>query len=159
MNDQEAVFSNGFTDNSEVEVPFVEDGFRFGLFLGLQHHEHPLLTFGEHHLVCRHGVLANWYEIEVQANAEAAFVTHFNSRTRQTCCPHVLDRNDRTGRHQFQSGFEQAFFREGIANLDSWAFLFDCVVEFRGRHCRAANTVTARLCAEVNDWHADAGSC
>src|SRR3546814_5513896 len=37
-------------DDGEIQFPFVEDGLRLRLAAGLQHHQHPLLRFAEHHL-------------------------------------------------------------------------------------------------------------
>ena len=45
---------------------------RFGLLLaaGLQHHQHALLAFGEHHLIGRHAGFALGDLVEVQLDAE-----------------------------------------------------------------------------------------
>ena len=44
-------------DHREIQLPFAEDRLGLGLAAGLQHHQHPLLAFREHHLVGRHAGL------------------------------------------------------------------------------------------------------
>ena len=122
----------------------------------LEDHEHALLALGEHHLVGGHVQFALRHFFKVKTHAEAALVAHFNGGTGQASSAHVLDRDDGTGRHQFERRFHQALFGEGIADLHGGALFLDRVVEFGGGHGGAADAVAACFGAEVDDGHADA---
>jgi hypothetical protein len=91
-----------------------------------------------------------------EADAQAPLVAHLDRRTGETGGAHVLDRDDGAGGHQFEAGFQQALFGEGVAHLHGRALLLDRVVEFGRGHGRAAHAVAARLGAEIDDGHADA---
>src|SRR5690242_21427640 len=43
---------------------------------------------------------------------------HFAGRASQARCAHVLNADQQVVRHQFQTGFQQEFFLERIADLD-----------------------------------------
>ena len=77
MQDQEAVFGDGFADDGEIEIPFLEDRPRLLLHVGLQHHEHPLLAFAQHHFVRRHALLAAGHLVHVQPDAGFASFDQF----------------------------------------------------------------------------------
>ncbi len=158
VHDQETVLGDCFAYDGEIEVPFVEDGFRLCLKLGTQDHQHPFLGFRQHHLVGGHGVFAGRDLFEVQTYTKVALVAHLYGRTGQARSAHILDRNHGTGRHQFERGFHQALFGEGVADLNGGTFVFDGVVELGRCHRRAAHTVAAGFRAKVNDRHANAGS-
>ena len=125
-------------------------------FFRAQHHEHALLAFRQHHLIGAHALFAHRHLVEIQLDAEIAAGAHFDGRTGEAGGAHVLDRDDGTGLHQFQAGFQQAFFGERITDLNRGALFFDRVVEFRRGHGRAADAVAAGLGAEIDDGKADA---
>ena len=157
MQDQEAVFCDGLAHDGEIEVPFNKDGARLGLKLWLEDHKHAFLTFGQHHLIRGHSKFALRYVLKVQADAKAALVAHFHGRAGQASGAHVLNGNHSAGCHQFQRGFHQAFFGEGIADLHGGALVLDRVVKFGGCHGRSADAVASGFRAKVHDWHADTG--
>ena len=158
VHDQETVLGDCFAHDGEIEVPFVEDGLRLCLKLGTQDHQHPFLGFRQHHLVGGHGVFAGRYFLKIKAHTKVALVAHFHGRTGQACGTHILNGDHGTGRHQFERGFHQAFFGEGVADLNGGTFVFDGVVELGRCHRRAAHTVAAGFRTKVNDRHANAGS-
>ena len=154
--DDEAVLGDGLADDGEVEVPLVEDRARLGLLLGAEHHQHPLLALGEHHLVGGHPRLAHRHPVEVEPDAEIALVAHLDGRAGEAGGAHVLDRDHRAGRHQLEAGLHQPLLGEGVADLHGRALLLDRGVELGGGHGRAADAVAAGLGAEVDHRHADA---
>ena len=153
----EALARRGVADHGEIEPPFLED--RFGLFflLGLEHHEHALLAFREHHLVGAHAGLARRHRVEIEIDAEIALGAHLDRRTGQARRAHVLDRDHAIRFHDLETGFQQQFFREGIADLHGRALLGGIVVELGRRHRGAVNAVAPGLGAEIDDRHVHAG--
>ena len=69
---------------------------------------------------------------------------------------HVLDGDDRVGRHQLEAGFEQQLFGERIADLHRRALLFRILVELGRRHGRAVDAVAPGLGADIDDGIAGA---
>src|SRR5262249_1526279 len=69
---------------------------------------------------------------------------------------HVLNGDDATLRHDLETGFEQQFLRERIADLHGWALFFGSLAEFGRRHGGAVDSVAAGLGTEIDDRHADA---
>ena len=96
------------------------------------------------------------HHVEIELDAEIALGAHFDGRAGEARGPHVLNGDDGARCHQFEAGFEQAFFGEGIAHLNGRALLFGVVVEFGRRHGGAVNAVAAGLGAEIDDGQADA---
>ncbi len=65
-------------DDSEVEAPFRDDALGELFRARLQDHQHALLALGEHHLVGRHAGLALGHVVEIEVDADAALVGHFD---------------------------------------------------------------------------------
>ena len=154
--DAEAQVVGGFAADGEVELPLPENGLGLLLLGRLQHHQHALLAFGEHHLVGRHVIFALRHAVEVEANAEIALGPHLDGRASEAGGAHVLNGDDGAGLHQLQAGFQQALFGEGIADLHGRALLLDGVVEFGRGHGGAADAVATGLGTEIDDGQADA---
>ena len=154
--DDEALARRGVADHGEIQPPFPED--RLGLFflLRLEHHEHALLAFRQHHLVGAHAGLARRHRVEIEIDAEIALGAHLDRRTGQPRRAHVLDRDHAIGRHDFEAGFQQQLFGEGIADLHGRALLGRVVVEFGRRHRGAVDAVAPGLGAEIDDRHVHA---
>ena len=92
---------------------------------------------------------------EVDLDAGAAAAGRLARRACQAGRSHVLDTGDGVGGEQFEAGFEEQFFAEGIADLYRRAvFLrfFSQVARSEGRACEA---VAARLRSYVKDWVAN----
>src|SRR5690606_40262113 len=70
--------------DGEVEIPFLEDRAGDGFPFRLQHHEHPLLAFRQHHLVGGHVRLALGHTVEVEPDAKAALVAHLDRSEEHT---------------------------------------------------------------------------
>ena len=144
------------TDDREVQLPLAEDCLGFRLAAGLQHHQHALLRFGEHHLVRGHPRLALRHVVHDEFDADAALRRHFDRRRGEAGGAHVLDRDDHVGRHQFQARLDQQLFGEGIADLHGRALGVGILAEVRARHGRAMDAVAAGLRPDIDDRVADA---
>ena len=59
--------------------------------------------------------------------------------------------------HDFEAGFQQQLFGEGIADLHGRALLGGIVIELGRRHRGAVNAVAAGLGAQIDDRHVHAG--
>ena len=155
--DHKTLARRGVADHREIQPPFAED--RLGLFflLGLEHHEHALLAFRQHHLVGAHAGFAGRHRIEIEVDAEIALGAHLDRRAGQPRRAHVLDRDHAIGFHDLEAGFQQQLFREGIADLHGRALLGRIIVEFGRGHRGAVNAVAAGLGAEIDDRHVHAG--
>ena len=158
MLDDKALGRRGVTDHGEIEPPFPEDRFGLFLLLGLEHHEHALLAFREHHLVGAHAGLAGRHRVEIELDAEVAFGAHFHRRTSQPRRAHVLDRDHATLFHDLETCFQQQLLGEGIADLHGRALFRGIIVKFRRGHRGAVDAVAAGLRAEIDDRHVHAGS-
>ena len=157
MLDDKTLARRGVADHGEIQPPFPEDRLGLLFLLGLQHHEHALLAFRQHHLVGAHAGFAGRHRVEIEVDAEIALGAHLDRRAGQAGRAHVLDRDHAIGRHDFEAGFQQQLFREGIADLHGRPLLGGIVVEFGRRHRGAVNAVAAGLGAEIDDRHVHAG--
>ena len=146
-----------FTDYGKVQLPLAEDRLGHRLLAGLQHHEHPLLAFAQHHFVGRHAFLAAGHEVHVEPDARAALAGHFDRAGSEAGRAHVLDRDDRVGGHQLEAGLDQQLFGEGIAHLHGRALFLALLVEVGAGHGRAVDPVAPGLGADIDDRIADAG--
>ena len=144
-------------DRHEIEVPLVEDLPRRVRRLGLQHHQHALLAFREHELICTHAFLARRHQIKVHLHAEAALRRHLHRGGGQACRPHILNGQDSVGGHQFKAGFHQQLAGERVADLDRRPLGFGFVGKFGRGHGRAMNAVAPRLCPDIDHRVARAG--
>ena len=156
MLDDEAQGVRRLADDCEVEAPFAEDRFRPGFLRRIEHHEHALLAFRQHHFVGAHAGFATRDLVEIELDAEIALGAHLDRRRGEPGGAHVLNGDDAAAGHDLETGFEQQLFRKWIADLYGRALLVAPVVEFRRRHRRAVDAVAARLRAEINDRPADA---
>ena len=128
-----------------------------GCLLGVQHHQHALLALRQHHLVGAHAGLAAGHMVEVELDAEIALGAHLDRRRGEARRAHVLDRDDRAGRHQFEARLEQQFLGEGIADLHGRALLLGVGLEGGRGHGRAVDAVAPGLRAEIDDRVSDPG--
>ena len=144
-------------DHREIQLPFAEDRLRRRLSAGLQHHEHPLLAFRQHHLVGGHADLALRHVVHHQLDADAALAGHLDAGGGEAGGAHVLDRDDRVGRHQLQTGLDQQLFGEGVADLHGGPLRLRVLAEVRARHGRAVDAVAAGLGPHIDDRVANAG--
>ena len=157
MLDDKTLARRGVADHGEIQAPLLEDRLGFFFLLGLQHHEHALLAFRQHHLIGAHAGFAGRHRVEIEIDAEIALGAHLDRRAGQARRAHVLDRDHAIGLHDLEAGFQQQLFREGIADLHGRPLLGAVVVEFRRRHRGAVNAVAAGLGTEIDDRHVDAG--
>ena len=143
-------------DDREIEAPLAEHLLAGAFRARLEDHQHPLLAFREHHLVGRHVGLALRHVVEVQLDADAALVGHLRRRGCEARRAHVLDRDDRIGRHQLEARLDQQLLGEGVADLHGRALFRALVVELGRRHGRAVDAVAPGLGADVDHRQADA---
>ena len=71
------------------------------------------------------------------------FARHFDRRGREAGGAHVLDGDDRVGRHQLEAGFDQQFLGERVADLHRGA-LFLAVLGEVGRLAMVAPWMPSR---------------
>jgi hypothetical protein len=158
MAHDEAILGDGLADHRKIEVPFVEDRAGRGLLFGVEHHQHPLLGFRQHHLIGGHRRFAHRHKVEVERDAKPALVAHLDRRTGQPGRAHILDRDYRAAVHQFEARLQQTLFGERVADLHGGAFFLQRVVEFGRRHGRAADPVAPGLGTQIDDRPADTRS-
>ena len=144
--------SNGY----RVESPFVEYLEYFFLFGLLGHEQHALLRFAEHDFVGRHSTLPLWNVIEVQLHTRAGTRAHLAARTSETGRAHILDADDQSFVHGFETRLEQQLFHKRIADLDVWPLSACIFSETGGGHCCAVNAIASGLCAHIYDGIAEA---
>ncbi len=154
--DDEAPGRRGLADDREIEPPFAEDRFGFLFLLGLEHHQHALLAFGEHHFIGAHAGFAARHFVEIERDAEIALGAHLHRRRGQPGRAHVLNGDDAALGHDFQTGFEQELFRKRIADLHRRPLFLGVGAEFGRRHGGAVDAVAAGFRTEIDDRHADA---
>ena len=143
-------------DQRVGEVPLVADLVDFLLAALLRHEEHPLLRFGEHHLVRGHPRLAARHRVDVEEEPTAGARGHLDRRRGQPRRAHVLDADQAVGLEKFEAGFEKQFLHEGIAHLHGGALLLALLVELGRGHGGAVDAVAAGARADVDDRIADA---
>ena len=146
-----------FADHREVEFPFLENRLRHRLLAGFQHHQHAFLRFGQHHFIRRHAGFALRNLIHVEPDAASALGRHFDAGAGQASRTHILDRDNRIGRHQFKAGLDQQLFSEGVANLDSRAFFLGILAKIGRRHGRTVNAVAPGFRSDIDNRIAHAG--
>ena len=144
-----------FADHREIQLPFGEDRFGHLFPARLQHHQHALLRFAEHHFIGGHAGFAARHLVHVENDADFAIGRHLDAGTGQARCTHILDRDNRVARHQFEAGLDQQFLGERIADLHGRTLLVAVIVKFGARHGRAVNPVAAGLGADIDDRIAD----
>ena len=147
-----------FADHREIQFPLLEDRLCERLAARLQHHQHPLLGFRQHHFIGRHGRLATRHLVQIKPDADAALRRHFHRRTGQARRAHVLNGHDRIRCHQFQAGFDQQFFGERVAHLHGRAFFFAVLVKFGAGHGGTVDAVASGLGTDIDHRITDAGS-
>ena len=81
----------------------------------------------------------------------AALARHLDAGRGKPGRAHILDRHDRVGRHQFETGLDQQLFGKRIADLDGRALFVRILVEFSAGHGRAVNPVASGLAADIDD--------
>ena len=126
-------------------------------FSRVQHHEHALLAFRQHHLVGGHARLAARHVVEVELDSEVALGAHLDRRGGQAGGAHVLDRHHGAGSHQLEAGLQQQLLGEGVADLHGRSLLLRVGLEARRGHGGAVDAVAAGLGAEIDDRVPDAG--
>jgi hypothetical protein len=89
--------------------------------------------------------------VHVKPDADAALGRHFDRGAGEAGRAHVLNRDDRVGRHQLKAGLDQQLLGEGVADLYGRALFFGVFTKLGGSHCRAVDAVAAGLGADIDD--------
>ncbi len=137
-------------DNGEVQSPFLEDAIADIFKAGLQHGQHPLLAFRQHHLIGGHAGFALGHLVQIQLDADAALARHLDGRRGQARRAHVLNGGHGARSHQLQRGFDQQLLGEGVADLHRGALGVRLIVELGRGHGGAVDAVAAGLGAEID---------
>ena len=138
------------------EIPFFKDGADFVFFAFFDDDEHAFLGLGEQDFVGRHPGLAFWHEIDIDFNACAATAGGFAGRAGEAGGAHVLDTRDAAAGEEFEAGFEEKFFAEGVADLHGGAVFLGFLGEFAGSEGGAGEAVTAGFGSDIENGIADA---
>jgi len=112
------------------EIPFFKDGTDFVFLTFFDDDEHAFLGLGEQDFVRRHAGFAFRHEVDVDFNACSASAGGFASGAGEAGGAHVLDTGDAATGEEFEAGFEEEFFAEGVADLHGWAVFLGFLGEF-----------------------------
>ena len=142
------------------EVPFFKDGADFVFLAFFDDDEHAFLRFGEQDFVGGHAGFAFWHEVDIDFNASAATAGGFAGRAGEACGAHVLDACDAAAGEEFEAGFEEEFFAEGVADLHGGAVFLGFLGEFARGEGGAGEAVTASFGPDIENGiaHALGGS-
>lgn len=142
------------------EIPFFKDGADFVFLAFFDDDEHAFLGLGEQDFVGRHAGLAFRHEVDIDFNACAATAGGFAGRAGEACGAHVLDASDAAAGEEFEAGFEEEFFAEGVADLHGGAVFLGFLGEFAGGEGGSGEAITAGFGSDIENWiaHALGGS-
>ena len=158
QNAQHAVGGDA-ADLDGVESPFAEDAKDFGFAAALGDEQHAFLRFAEHDFVRGHARFALRHAIQFDFNSHAATRSHLAGGAGESGSAHVLNSDDRSGGHGFETGLEQELLEKRIAHLDVGPLPLRLLCELRGGQQRGAvNAVAPGLGADVDDRIAFAAS-
>jgi len=128
---QQTIISDA-ADFDRIEAPLGEHAEHFLLAAAFGHQQHALLRFAQHHFVGRHAGLALRHTRKFNFNSQAATRCHLARGTGEPRRAHVLNRDNRTGLHRFETRLEQEFLHERIAHLHVGPLLLRFFAEFGG---------------------------
>ena len=149
--DSRAAVVSDLADDGRGQAPAVEDGADAGLAAPFDDGEHALLRFGEHHLVGRHAGLAAGDLGDVDLQAEPALGGGLDGRAGEAGSAEVLHGDDLVEGGGFETGLDEALFKEGVAHLHRGAQLLRFLEGAGGEPRRAVDAVAARLRAHEHD--------
>ena len=89
------------------------------------------MRFREQDLVRRHAGLALRDAVQLDLDPEAPARAHLRGRAGEPCGAHILDGDERVGRHELEARFEQKFLEKRVADLNGGPLLFSSFVELR----------------------------
>src|SRR5208283_2008393 len=133
-----------------IESPLLEHAEDLLLAAFLRHQQHSLLGFAQHNFISTHAGFALWHAIKFNFYADAAPPAHLAGRTGQSRRAHVLNPDDRSRPHRFQTSLQQQLLEERITHLHIGPLRFRSLAEFLAGHGGAVDTVTPRLGADVD---------
>ena len=119
-------------------------------------HQHAFLRFAQEHFVGAQCLGSARNRVEIELDAIARPVCHFDRRRGQAGRAHVLDARQAIGRKDFQASFEEQFLHEGVAHLNGRELAVGFFAKLGARHGGAMNSVSTCLGADVDDRVADA---
>ena len=119
----------------------VEDLARRGLRVRPHHHQHPLLRFGQHDVVCRHAQLAAADPVDIDIEPPAAAMRQLAGRARQPCRSQVLDRGDTVQLVEPQARLAEQLLQERVPDLDRGTALGRPLVHLHRGKGRAMDAV------------------
>ena len=148
------------TDMGVGEIPFFKDGADFVFLTFFDDDEHAFLGLGEQDFVGGHAGLAFRHEVDIDFHACAATAGGFAGRAGEAGGAHVLDACDTAAGEEFEAGFEEEFFAEGVADLHGGAVFLGFLGEFAGSEGGASEAVTACFRTNIENGiaHALGGS-
>ena len=139
-----------------MQLEVIDDLSHRRLSRGSDHHQHPLLGFGQHDLVGAHALLPPADAIEIDIDAATASVGQLAGGTRQSGSAQVLNGRDAVELVELQAGFTEQLLEEWVPNLDRGAPRYRSLIHLHGGEGRAVDPVTA--CVGTNHEHDVAGA-
>ena len=143
-------FLQHLTHHSGLQTPASEALHQRFFTAGLHHKQHPLLGLREQKFVGRHALFAGRNPIEVELNPQTTFGRHFRTAAGESGSPHVLSSHHITTGKCLQTGLDQPFFQERIANLNGRAVIQGIGTEFSTGETGAAHAIPTGGAAHVN---------
>src|SRR3989442_3871673 len=128
-----------------MQLEMIDDLSYRRLSLGSDHHQHPLLGFGQHDLVGAHPLLPPADPVEIDVDAATAAVGQLAGGTRQSGGAQVLNGRDAVELVELQAGFAEQLLKERVPNLDRGAPRCRSFIHLHGGEGRAMDPVTARV--------------
>src|ERR1700694_4636760 len=157
VDDRQVPVVRHIADHRGCQVPGVKDAFDLALATALDHDEHPLLRFGEHHVVRGHAALAPRNAGHVDARTGALDAAGaLRDRGGEAGGTEVLDRDHGVCVRQVHAGFEEALLEEWVADLDRGPSLGARLVELERCERRAVDPIAASVGADEHEAVASA---
>ena len=139
------------TNHRRLQPPATEPLHQRVLTTRLHHEQHAFLGFGQQKLVSRHALFTGGNAIKIKFNAEATLGGHLGTAAGQAGGTHVLRSHHITARESLQTGFDQAFLKEGITHLNSRTIVQGIRTEFGAGEAGPAHAITPGGAAHIHN--------
>ena len=131
-----------------VELEMVEDLAPRRLGLGSHQDQHPLLRFGQHHLVGRHALFPAADPVDVDVDPAMASMGELAGRAGEPGRAQILDGGDAVELVQPQARLTQQLLEERIAHLDRRSALGGSLIHLHRGEGRPVNAIAPGIGAD-----------
>ena len=139
-----------FADFDRIQSPLLENAEDFVFAAFLRYQQHALLRLAEHDFVGGHASFALRHAVEFDLDAHMTARAHLASRTRKSCRAHILNADNGSGLHGFETSFEQQLLQKRIADLHVGTLRLRSLAEFFAGHGGAVNAVASGLGSDID---------